>query len=88
MLDRVVSMEKRMPRLIRNFLRRRLENLRFPQLLVLTAVVWIVTLVVPDPLPFLDEILLGLGTLLLASWKRRRSEAPSDRDKAAQVERR
>ena len=25
-----------------------------------------------DPIPFLDEILFGLGTLLLANWKRRK----------------
>ena len=30
-----------------------------------------VDLVVPDLVPFADEILLGLGTLLLANWKDR-----------------
>lgn len=74
--------------LLPNFLRKRLEQLRFPQLLVLTAVVWVITLLVPDPLPFLDEILLGLGTLLLASWKRRRSDRRDEPAKAAQAERR
>jgi len=88
MLVRVIPMETRMPSLMPNFLRKRLEQLRFPQLLMLTAVVWLITLVVPDPLPFVDEILLGLGTLLLANWKRRRSDEPADPAKTAQVERR
>jgi hypothetical protein len=81
MLGQVIPSEPCMFSLIPNFLRRRLENLRFPQLLVLTALVWIITLVVPDPLPFVDEILLGLGTLLLASWKRRRNDRDPEPDK-------
>ena len=33
-----------------------------------------------DPLPFVDEILFGLATLLLANWKRRKEpvDAPID----------
>ncbi len=29
-----------------------------------------------DPIPFIDEILFGLGTLLLANWKRRKDPPP------------
>ncbi|TWI12096.1 hypothetical protein IP93_01377 [Lysobacter ruishenii] len=29
-------------------------------------------MVLPDAVPFIDEILLGLGTLLLANWKDRK----------------
>ena len=41
-------------------------------------------LFLPDPVPFVDEILFGLGTLLLANWKRRKDppsslEAPDAR---------
>jgi len=33
--------------------------------------------VVPDVIPFVDELLLGLGTLILARWKdRRQGESP------------
>lgn len=46
-------------------------RLRHPTLLKLTAALFAVTLVLPDPIPFIDEILLGLTTLLLASWKTR-----------------
>jgi len=41
-------------------------KLRFPNLFMLFAVLLVVNIVVPDPLPFADEILLALGTLLLA----------------------
>lgn len=58
----------------------RLRNLRFPVLAGLAALLFIVTLLVPDPLPFADELLLGVLTLLLANWQRRRGppEPPQD----------
>ena len=48
-------------------LRRWLEGLRFPYLLILMAILLVISLVVPDPVPFADELLLLLGTLLLLS---------------------
>jgi hypothetical protein len=55
-------------------------RLRFPRLLALTATLFLVDLVVPDAIPFIDEILLGLGTLVLANLKRRHGgrELPGD----------
>ncbi|MGQ0799135.1 MAG: DUF6116 family protein [Pseudomarimonas sp.] len=50
------------------------KRLRFPWLLAITATLFGVTLVVPDPIPFVDEILLALGTLLFASLKQRRAD--------------
>jgi hypothetical protein len=47
-------------------------RLRFPALFLLTALLFLVNLAIPDPLPFVDEILLGLATLLLGAWKDRR----------------
>ena len=52
---------------------RRVGRLSYPRLFLLTAALFLVELVVPDFVPFADELLLGLGTLLLANWKRRRS---------------
>lgn len=49
-------------------------RLRFPTLLTLTAILFVVNLVVPDVLPFIDEILLGLVTLILANWKKREAD--------------
>ncbi len=51
-----------------------LARLRFPVLLAITAALFLVDLVVPDVLPLVDEILLGLVTVLLASWRKRRVE--------------
>ena len=45
-------------------------GLRFPRLVLLTAVLFGLDLVVPDPIPFMDEILLGLVTLVLASLRK------------------
>ncbi|MCC6757199.1 MAG: hypothetical protein IT474_04440 [Arenimonas sp.] len=54
-------------------------KLRFPTLFKLTAILFAVNLLVPDFIPFIDEILLGLGTALLASWKARRNpDTPDD----------
>jgi hypothetical protein len=47
-----------------------LRELRSWQLFAFAVVLFVVDLGVPDPLPFLDEILLGVVTLLLARWKR------------------
>jgi hypothetical protein len=55
----------------RNLLNRYASRLKFPQLFTVTAVLFVVDLIVPDLFPFVDEILLGLATLLLANWKRK-----------------
>ena len=46
-------------------------RLRFPVLFAITAVLFVVNLVVPDPIPFVDELLLGLGALLFANLRKR-----------------
>lgn len=50
------------------------RRLRYPTLFKITAALFALTLLIPDPLPFIDELLLGLGTLLLATWKDRDKE--------------
>ena len=52
-----------------------LGKLSYPRLFALTAALFAVDIVVPDIVPFADELLLGLGTLLLANWKRRKEPA-------------
>lgn len=51
----------------------RLRNLRFPTLAILVGALFLASLAIPDPIPLVDELLLGLLTLLLANWKQRRS---------------
>ena len=43
-------------------------------LLGICATLFVVDLVMPDPLPFVDELFLGAATLLLARWQRRGRE--------------
>ncbi|MGQ0848549.1 MAG: DUF6116 family protein [Actinomycetota bacterium] len=50
---------------------------RFPTLLLITGGLFVLDLIVPDFVPFADEILLGLGTLILARLKDRRQLPPS-----------
>ena len=45
--------------------------LRSWQLFVLVVVAFVIDLLVPDPIPFIDEFLLGGITLLLFRWKQR-----------------
>ena len=46
------------------------EGLRFPKLAMITAALFVADLLIPDFIPFIDEILLGLGTLLLTNLRR------------------
>ncbi|HWJ04476.1 MAG TPA: DUF6116 family protein [Steroidobacteraceae bacterium] len=52
------------------------SGLRFPTLFKVVAALFVLDLVVPDVIPFYDEILLALGTLLLGSLKTRRAAGP------------
>jgi hypothetical protein len=56
---------------LRDRLIRFAAGLRFPKLLAVTAALFVLDLIVPDMIPFADEILLGLLSLLLASLKRK-----------------
>lgn len=51
-------------------------RLRFPTLFLITGGLFVLDVLIPDFIPFADEILLGLGTLLLASWKNRKASPP------------
>ncbi len=48
-----------------------LGRLSFPRLFLLTATLFFLDLLIPDFIPLADEILLGLGTLLLSRWKKK-----------------
>ncbi|WP_345295712.1 DUF6116 family protein [Luteimonas vadosa] len=53
-----------------------LGRLSYPRLFMLTAGLFVADLLIPDFIPLVDEILLGLGTLLLANWKNRKAPGP------------
>lgn len=47
------------------------SRLRHPHLFLIAGVLFALDFVVPDGIPFLDELLLGLATLFFASWRKR-----------------
>jgi hypothetical protein len=51
----------------------RLARMRFPNLFLVTMALFVLNLVVPDVIPFVDEILLGLGAALVGSLRKPRS---------------
>lgn len=55
-------------------------RLRFPTLFFITAAVFGADLVFPDVIPFVDEILLGLATVLLGAWKERDGDSAGQSD--------
>jgi hypothetical protein len=55
------------------------SRLKFPQLLAVTAGLFLLDLLVPDLIPFADEIMLGLATALFALW--REPVPPAEGDK-------
>jgi Family of unknown function (DUF6116) len=52
------------------------SRLKFPYLFFLTAAIFLLDLLIPDAIPFVDEILLGLVAVLLGTWKNRKSVEP------------
>jgi hypothetical protein len=61
--------------MIRSLVTRFAAGLRYPTLFKLVGVLFVVDFFVPDLVPFIDEILLGLGTLLLGSLRSRKRGA-------------
>ena len=47
------------------------SRLRFPYLVLLTTVLFILNLFIPDALPLADELIMGLVTVLLASLRKK-----------------
>ncbi|KFN47399.1 DUF6116 family protein [Arenimonas composti] len=47
------------------------SRLEHPTLFRVTLVLMLVSWLLPDPLPLLDELVTALGVLVLANWKRR-----------------
>jgi len=47
------------------------SRLRFPYLFLLTSVLFVLNLFIPDALPFADELIMGLVAALLASLRKK-----------------
>lgn len=48
-------------------------SLRYPHLFLIAGLCFLLDVLLPDGLPFLDEVWLGLTTLFFALWRKRRS---------------
>ena len=58
------------------FVQRFLGGLKFPQVFTLLASLFVLDFFLPDPIPFIDEIIVGLLALLLGLWKDRGDQVP------------
>lgn len=47
------------------------SRLRFPYLFLLTAVLFVLNLFIPDVLPLVDELIMGLVAMLMASFRKK-----------------
>lgn len=54
-----------------DFVERAASRLKFPQAFGVFLALFLFDLVFPDFVPFVDEILLGLGTVVFGLWRER-----------------
>ena len=69
MSDRPMSVIERLQRFA--------GQLKSSTLLLVVTTLFVVDLLIPDPLPFVDEVVLGIITILIARWQSRRQEPPT-----------
>ncbi len=50
------------------------NQLKFKNLFLLILGLFIADLLVPDMIPFMDEIILGLLAIILANWKKEKNQ--------------
>lgn len=72
--------------MLAKMLLRYFSRLKFPWLFAVTGALFGLDLLLPDFLPFVDELLLGMMTLLLGTWRSRKAEAKAHHEKVIDVE--
>ncbi len=50
------------------------NQLRFRNLFFMVLALFFVDLLIPDFIPFIDEVILGLLAIILANWKKERKQ--------------
>lgn len=60
-------------------------RLRYPWLFALLMATLAVDFFVPDPIPFVDEVVLALLTVFVGSWRARREPPPDASPETRQV---
>ena len=53
------------------FVQKTISRLKFPQAFAIFVGLFVFDLFIPDLIPFIDEILLGLGAALFGMWRER-----------------
>lgn len=53
------------------FIQQTISRLKFPQAFAFFVALFLFDLIIPDFVPFIDEILLGLGAALFGMWRER-----------------
>jgi hypothetical protein len=69
-----------MPSPLTTLINRLLPRMRYPYLFLILGALFLVDLVIPDPLPLVDEILLAILAFIAATFTTRREENPEPRD--------
>jgi hypothetical protein len=66
-----------------NVVERVASRLKFPQAFGLLVALFFVDLLIPDLIPFVDEVLLGLATVVFGLWRERvpAADAPKPPEK-------
>ena len=52
------------------------SGLKYPQLFILLLLLFLVDLFFPDPIPFIDEAMLGILAVLFGTWRDRKKLEP------------
>ena len=59
------------------FVERAASRLKFPQAFGIFLALFLLDFLIPDLVPFVDEILLGLGTVVFGLWRERVAGTPA-----------
>lgn len=62
------------------FVEKTISRLKFPQAFAFFVALFLFDLVIPDFVPFVDEILFGLGAAIFGMWRERVSATPPAAD--------
>jgi hypothetical protein len=63
---------------VQDLVGRLVGRMRYPWVFVLLGALFVADLVIPDPIPFIDEVMLALLTFLVGSWRTRGKGAAVD----------
>lgn len=69
-----------MPSPLTSIVNRLLPRMRYPYLFLILGGLFLVDLVIPDPIPLVDEILLAVLTFIVATFSTRQEVDPEPRD--------